>query len=290
MKIREEVTGVITELFPLFLENPAKMPSDWAKDIAAAGSDRTMLARIVSDYISGMTDRFALQEYERLIGDASHGNATLTVKNLTEKGFAMLDSQTQSNLSKPAGVLQGTRIMVLGACCGLGRSMTRSLNESGAQVIAVDTNLEALKTLEDVVAVPLRGDVEGALHHIGRKWGETRLDAVVNLMPLKQPGMVDLNIKVLQAIVQGFMPALTIDEGQIVTVVGRPEQALDVGTGAMVPALASTQSALASALRRDGLLLNMISFGEAGIAPACTATIGLLSKSLGSITGNELYV
>ena len=29
---------------------------------------KTALARIVSDYISGMTDRFALQEHERLSG------------------------------------------------------------------------------------------------------------------------------------------------------------------------------------------------------------------------------
>lgn len=69
MKIRAEVTGVIEDLFPLFLENPALMPKDWANSIAGAGANRTMLARIVSDYISGMTDRFALQEHERLIGN-----------------------------------------------------------------------------------------------------------------------------------------------------------------------------------------------------------------------------
>jgi dGTPase len=68
MKIRAEVTGVVEELFPLFLEDPASMPSDWANYIAEAGSDRTMLARIVADYIAGMTDRFALQEHARLIG------------------------------------------------------------------------------------------------------------------------------------------------------------------------------------------------------------------------------
>jgi len=69
MVIRADVTRVVEELFPLFLENPALMPADWANSIAQAAADRTMLARIVADYIAGMTDRFALQEHERLIGD-----------------------------------------------------------------------------------------------------------------------------------------------------------------------------------------------------------------------------
>jgi dGTPase len=69
MVIRAGVTRVVEELFPLFLENPALMPADWANSIAEAAADRTMLARIVADYIAGMTDRFALQEHERLIGD-----------------------------------------------------------------------------------------------------------------------------------------------------------------------------------------------------------------------------
>ena len=68
MKIRAEVTGVVEQLFPLFLERPALMPADWANSVAGAGTDRTLLARIVADYIAGMTDRFALQEHKRLIG------------------------------------------------------------------------------------------------------------------------------------------------------------------------------------------------------------------------------
>lgn len=68
MKIRAEVTGVVEDLFPLFLEKPHLMPPEWANYIAQAGADRTLLARIVADYIAGMTDRFALQEHERLIG------------------------------------------------------------------------------------------------------------------------------------------------------------------------------------------------------------------------------
>lgn len=68
MVIRAEVSRVVEELFALFLDQPALMPADWANSIAAAGQDRTLLARIVADYIAGMTDRFALQEHDRLIG------------------------------------------------------------------------------------------------------------------------------------------------------------------------------------------------------------------------------
>jgi len=79
MKIRAEVTGVVEDLFPLFVEKPVLMPAEWANSIARAGADRTMLARLVADYIAGMTDRFALQEHERLIGGTpragSHGAA-----------------------------------------------------------------------------------------------------------------------------------------------------------------------------------------------------------------------
>ena len=37
------------------------------KDVADA-ADKTALARIVADYIAGMTDRFAIQQHKRLIG------------------------------------------------------------------------------------------------------------------------------------------------------------------------------------------------------------------------------
>ena len=68
MKKRAEVTKVVEELFPLFLENPALLPRHWARQIEEAAQDRTTLARMVSDYIAGMTDRFAYAEHARLLG------------------------------------------------------------------------------------------------------------------------------------------------------------------------------------------------------------------------------
>jgi dGTPase len=63
---RQRVTAVVEELFPLFLNEPGLLPAEWQADVAAA-ADRTALARVVLDYVAGMTDRFALQEHERLL-------------------------------------------------------------------------------------------------------------------------------------------------------------------------------------------------------------------------------
>ena len=67
IEMRKEVTQVVRDLFPLFMSRPELLPKQWRKDVAEA-QDETTLARLVSDYIAGMTDRFALQEHERLIG------------------------------------------------------------------------------------------------------------------------------------------------------------------------------------------------------------------------------
>lgn len=65
--MRKEVTEVVNGLFPLFLSRPELLPEEWRHDIEAA-QGQTELARIVADYVSGMTDRFALQEGQRLLG------------------------------------------------------------------------------------------------------------------------------------------------------------------------------------------------------------------------------
>ncbi|EKX55917.1 dNTP triphosphohydrolase, broad substrate specificity, subgroup 2 [Rhodobacter sp. AKP1] len=67
MKERAKVTAVVNELFPLFMARPELLPQEWRRDVEAA-ADETTLARIVADYVAGMTDRFALQEHARLCG------------------------------------------------------------------------------------------------------------------------------------------------------------------------------------------------------------------------------
>ena len=71
MAVRAEVTRMIDDLFPLFLRQPDLLPPEWQADVAAA-TDETHLARTVADYVAGMTDRFAIQEHQRLFGNPSN--------------------------------------------------------------------------------------------------------------------------------------------------------------------------------------------------------------------------
>ncbi len=64
---RKRVTAMVNTLFPLFMEKPELLPDEWNHEVELASSD-VELARIVLDYVAGMTDRFAIQEYERLCG------------------------------------------------------------------------------------------------------------------------------------------------------------------------------------------------------------------------------
>jgi len=65
--MRAEVTQVVRDLFPLFMEHTDELPKQWRRDVEEA-ADETALARIVADYISGMTDRFAIETHARLLG------------------------------------------------------------------------------------------------------------------------------------------------------------------------------------------------------------------------------
>lgn len=62
VEMRKRVTCVVEELFPLYMARPDLLPEEWQSDVAQAG-DETARARLVADYIAGMTDRFALQQH-----------------------------------------------------------------------------------------------------------------------------------------------------------------------------------------------------------------------------------
>ena len=72
--MRRDVTQVVRDLFPYFMAHPDRLPKQWRKDVENARGE-TELARLVSDYIAGMTDRFALQCHARFIG--GHADAPL---------------------------------------------------------------------------------------------------------------------------------------------------------------------------------------------------------------------
>ncbi|MCV2875646.1 deoxyguanosinetriphosphate triphosphohydrolase [Rhodobacteraceae bacterium XHP0102] len=65
VETRKIVTEVIEALFPHMMAHPDQLPRQWQIEVAQAQSD-TALARLVCDYIAGMTDRFALQTHRRI--------------------------------------------------------------------------------------------------------------------------------------------------------------------------------------------------------------------------------
>ncbi|WHZ37557.1 deoxyguanosinetriphosphate triphosphohydrolase [Sagittula sp. MA-2] len=67
MDQRRRVTQAVDDLFPIFMDDPTLLPRRWHKDVQAA-QDETTRARLVADYIAGMTDRFALQQHAKLTG------------------------------------------------------------------------------------------------------------------------------------------------------------------------------------------------------------------------------
>jgi dGTPase len=63
--LREPSKLVVAGLFEVFHARPDAMPGDWA---TATPTDEPGRARHVGDFIAGMTDRYALKTFERLVG------------------------------------------------------------------------------------------------------------------------------------------------------------------------------------------------------------------------------
>ena len=64
--MRKDVSAKVLALFPYFMEKPYLLPMEWQVEFAHSPDEQT-IARVVCDYIAGMTDRFALQQYEQLL-------------------------------------------------------------------------------------------------------------------------------------------------------------------------------------------------------------------------------
>jgi dGTPase len=66
-RMTAKAARTITALFSAFLEDPRLLPPDIQQQSAAKEKlhDRNGRARVVADYIAGMTDRYAIAEYER---------------------------------------------------------------------------------------------------------------------------------------------------------------------------------------------------------------------------------
>lgn len=64
-RMSSKAKKVVREVFQLLVEEPGCLPTEWQRLAGAPRSPET--ARVVCDYIAGMTDRYALDEYRRLL-------------------------------------------------------------------------------------------------------------------------------------------------------------------------------------------------------------------------------
>jgi dGTPase len=64
-RTRSQARRILAEMFQLFMAEPDVMPNEWGHR-AQQAADEGRRARIVCDYIAGMTDRFAIEEHRRL--------------------------------------------------------------------------------------------------------------------------------------------------------------------------------------------------------------------------------
>ncbi|WP_425411111.1 deoxyguanosinetriphosphate triphosphohydrolase [Hyphococcus sp.] len=69
-RARSQARRIVKSLFDLFFTEPETLPPEWRERYEGADEARreAILARIVCDYIAGMTDRYAMREYRRLFG------------------------------------------------------------------------------------------------------------------------------------------------------------------------------------------------------------------------------
>ena len=63
-RMSSKARRIVRELFQLLHQEPQCLPTEWRQQADSAGTAVT--ARVVADYIAGMTDRFALDEHARL--------------------------------------------------------------------------------------------------------------------------------------------------------------------------------------------------------------------------------
>ena len=66
-RARSKAKRIVRALFDLFFAEPETLPPEWrGRDDL---SDPHRRARLVCDYIAGMTDRYAMREHQRLFGE-----------------------------------------------------------------------------------------------------------------------------------------------------------------------------------------------------------------------------
>ena len=57
---------IVKDLFGFFMAEPSSLPNAWYENLRNGDAGDTRKARLIADYIAGMTDRYAVQEHRRL--------------------------------------------------------------------------------------------------------------------------------------------------------------------------------------------------------------------------------
>ena len=75
-KMRKRSDAIVRDLFAAIMADPGLMPEDW--DVAARACTDPDKARMVADYVAGMTDRFAIMLHARLFPETDAHTTTHT--------------------------------------------------------------------------------------------------------------------------------------------------------------------------------------------------------------------
>jgi dGTPase len=66
MRIMRDAEQIVSNLFARYQRDPSELPAEWLPHGRAGGMDEAVDARLIGNFIAGMTDRFALTEHQRL--------------------------------------------------------------------------------------------------------------------------------------------------------------------------------------------------------------------------------
>jgi dGTPase len=66
LEMTRRAQQIVRELFQIYMSDVEHMPEEFSEQ--AEKGDTTGRARVVADYIAGMTDRYAIAEHERIVG------------------------------------------------------------------------------------------------------------------------------------------------------------------------------------------------------------------------------
>ena len=64
-RMTSKAKRIVINLFDLYYKEPNCLPVEWG-NILERAKDKYYRARVIADYIAGMTDRFAINEHKKL--------------------------------------------------------------------------------------------------------------------------------------------------------------------------------------------------------------------------------